>query len=337
MTVMNKALFRAAVIATVLNLAPAVAGEDARSSQSQTTPLFATVNGQAISVAEFEATANEAYRRKFYHGKPPEVELNGMLREVGQGMIDKILLEAQVVQRQVEPDRAAVDAEIAGYEQRYQGSPQWLAQRAEALPRIRSFLETKSRLSQLEAKVRDVPPPSGQALRSFYDKNPDLFTEPEKTHIAAITFGVDPSSSAAVWDAAKAAAEATRKEVLAGADFGELAKARSTDHSRANGGDMGYIHRGMLSNEVHGAVDGLKAGEISTPVRALEGYVLVKLVERIPARLREFKDVETRARDLWRREAADKAWSDYLAKLRASAAIKVEAPFKAFMEPSAAN
>lgn len=312
--------------------APAPAGGH---TAAKAPTLFATVNGRQISAAEFDATARESYRRKFYHGKPPEAEVNNMLREVGQEMIDQILLDAEVARQKIAPNRAAVDRELAGYEQRYKGSPQWEAQRTETLPRIRTFLEGKSRVSELEAKVRKIAPPPPRILRAYYDKNKELFTEPEKIHVAVITFGVDPSAPSSRWDAARSEAVATREEILSGGEFAEIARLRSTDKSREQGGDMGYIHRGMLSDEVQTAVDQLKTGEISQPIRALEGYVLVKLIERKPSRLRAFEDVETRARELWLREAAETAWKKFLVKLRAEAKIVIDPEFKELMTPAA--
>lgn len=341
MSVMMNATLRLAAIAATLvggvvhaQHAPHTSGSH---TAAQPIQLFATVNGRQISAAEFDATAREAYRRKFYHGKPPEAEVNQMLRQVGQDMIDQILLDAEVVRQKTEPNRAAVEAELATYDLRYKGNPQWEAQRDETLPRIRAFLEGKSRLSELEAKVRKVAPPSAPVLRAYYDKNKDLFTEPEKIHVAVITFGVDPSSPSSRWDATRAEAIATREEILGGADFAEIARLRSTDKSRDLGGDLGYLHRGMLSEEVHTAVDQMKAGDVSQPIRALEGYVLVKLVERLPARLRAFADVETRARDLWLREASELAWKNFLIKIRSEANIVIAPEFKELMAATEAK
>lgn len=299
--------------------------------------IFATVNGKIISAAQLDAAAKEAYRRKFYHGQPPETEINQMLREVGQGMIDKLLLEGEVERLKIQPDEKAVADEIAGYERRYQGSPQWAQQRETALPQIRAFLAGKSRLARLEAQMRTVPPPSRKELEAFYNANKELFTEPEKIHIALITLGVPPSAPSATWEAARTKAAELRSEIVdKGADFAEQARKYSTDRSAEKGGDLGYIHRGMLGDDVHVQIDKLKPGQLSEPIRSLEGVVLVKLVDRKNPALRSLKDVEGRASELWARKAADQAWQDYLKKLRASAKVTIGEPFKGFMtEPEA--
>lgn len=326
----------AALIAGVSSTAQAQAPDLANTAVRGDT-VFATVNGKTISAAQLDAAAKEAYRRKFYHGQPPEAEINQMLREVGQGMIDKLLLEGEVERLNIQPDEKAIADEIAGYERRYQGSPQWAQQRETALPQIRAFLAAKSRLARLEDQMRTPPAPTKQQVEAFYDANKELFTEPEKVHLALITLGVPPSAPTATWEAARTKASELRSEVAdKGADFAELAKKYSTDRSAEKGGDLGYVHRGMLGDDVHQQIDKLKPGQLSEPIRSLEGVILVKLVDRKTPALRPLKDVEGRAGELWARKAAEQAWQDYLKKLRASAKVSIGEPFKGFMtEPEA--
>lgn len=329
------ALVAAAVVVSSATFAAESPGHPPVGAQNAGPAIFATVNGKPITVAEFDAAARESYRRKFYHGQPPENEVNDMMREVGQGLIDRILLAAEVERQKVQPDRAAVDKELAGYEQRYGTSPQWQAQREATLPKIREYLETQSRLAKLEAKVRDVPAPKDKALRAYYAENKSLFTEPEKIRVSLITFRVDPSSPTSVWESTRKVADKVREEIVAGEDFADAAREHSSDESAAKGGDMGYLHRGMLTEDVHLAIDKMKVGEISPAIRSLEGFVLVKLTDRTESKLRSFDDVKPRAAELWRRAEAERAWQAYLGKIRKAAKVKVEAPFQFFMAGTA--
>jgi peptidyl-prolyl cis-trans isomerase SurA len=72
-----------------------------------------------------------------------------------------------------------------------------------------------------------------------------------------------------------------RNQLLAGADFATLARKHSADPSvTINGGDMGFVGRGMMVPEFEAAAFKLKPGEISMPVETAFGLHIIQLVER---------------------------------------------------------
>jgi len=291
---------------------------------------FARVNGNEISAATFDKEAKEAFRTKFFHGTPPEAEVNYMLRQVGESLIDQILLNREVDIRKIAPDQKAVQAQIDALEQRYGDSPAWKQQREQTLPNLRAHFERKSRLDTLEKQIREVDA-SPDEVRAYYDKNPKLFTEPEKNRVSLILFRVDPSSPVAEWEKSLKRAEDTKAEILAGADFAKLAISRSDDHSAENGGDLGYLHQGMLSPVIEAEIAKAKLGETYGPVRSLEGYVIYRLDGRVPSSLREFSAVSSRAKDLWLREKAATTWLEFLDALRKGQNIEISPAFEAIM------
>lgn len=293
---------------------------------------FATVDGTVLTLAEFDRTARETYREKFYHGKPPEAEVNKMLVEVGMQMIDKVLTDNEIARRAVKPDLAYVDAEIAKYEKQYGRSPAWQQQRETTLPRLRAHLEQKSKAGVLEKEIKAAAAPSDAEVKAFYDANNDLFTEPGQNKLSVILLKVDPSSSSDVWDKRMAEAEAIRAKLDQGEDFAALAKLHSGDPSAANGGDLGYMHQRMLNDTVEEHVAKLQKNQVGGPIRVLEGYLIVRLDDRKLPRIREFKDVADRARDLATREAGESAWKAFRAKLRETAKIEYSADFQKLID-----
>ncbi len=101
-----------------------------------------------------------------------------------------------------------VQAQLAEYEQRYQGTPSWPKIKAERLPALTRELERQSALERLSAQIRSVSAPDERTARSYYESHPELFTEPEQLRFSVILLKVDPSSRKPVWD--KAREEATR-------------------------------------------------------------------------------------------------------------------------------
>jgi peptidyl-prolyl cis-trans isomerase SurA len=74
---------------------------------------------------------------------------------------------------------------------------------------------------------------------------------------------------------------AIRDRILAGEDFATLAKKYSADPSvTVNGGDMGFVGRGMMVPEFEAMSFKLKPGEISMPVETAFGFHIIQLMAR---------------------------------------------------------
>jgi peptidyl-prolyl cis-trans isomerase C len=75
-------------------------------------------------------------------------------------------------------------------------------------------------------------------------------------------------------------ADALKAELAGGADFAELAKAKSTDTgSGANGGELGWFGLGMMVKPFEDAVVAAKVGEVTGPVQSEFGFHLILVKE----------------------------------------------------------
>ena len=106
--------------------------------------------------------------------------------------------------------------------------------------------------------------------------------------------------------------------------FAQLAQLQSADASAQKGGDLGYVHRGMLPSAAQEAIDALQPGALTDAVTLLEGVAIFRLEDRKSAQVRRFADVRQRAADLWRREQGEKNWKEFIAALRKAAVIKID-------------
>lgn len=74
-------------------------------------------------------------------------------------------------------------------------------------------------------------------------------------------------------------AQAIIEELGAGAEFAEVAKAKSIGPSGPNGGDLGWFGEGMMVAPFENAVLTLEAGAISEPVQTQFGWHVIQLNE----------------------------------------------------------
>lgn len=311
-----------------LILATAIAAAGASAQATPATgaveaPLFATVNGKPVTLQEYEATFNAVMRQKFYHGKVPEGEMAAVRDEVRDKVVQRVLLVEEAARRGVKPDEKAVAAQIATYESRYASSPMWQQNRERLLPGLTQQLEEQSRLETLERDIRGTPALTEAEVHAYYEAHPQLFTEPEKVRLSVILLGVDPSAGGPAWQQAREEAAKLHAQLVAGADFAEAARLRSSGKFAEDGGNAGYLHRGMLPEALQKKIDEFTIGAVAEPLDILEGVAIFRLDERVAPKKRDFSDVAQRARDLAVRDRQDKAWSDFLAQLTQKAEVKI--------------
>jgi peptidyl-prolyl cis-trans isomerase SurA len=106
-----------------------------------------------------------------------------------------------------------------------------------------------------------------------------------------------------------------RERIAGGADFAQLARLNSEDGTAARGGELGWVHPGDTVPEFERAMNALKPGELSEPVRTPFGFHLIEVLERRTA------DVSTerqrlQARLALRERKAEEAYQEWLRQLR---------------------
>lgn len=299
---------------------------DVKADKETAKPVFARVGDIIISEQEFNNAFYQHLQSRFYHGKPPEGQIEEVRQQVAKSMITRTLLLNEASRKKVECDQQIIRGTLLQYDERYKSSSQWKENRDTMITVLQERLCENDQLKQIETSIRRVSSPTQAQLRSYYQSNIDKFTEPARQRISIILLGVAPSAQKSSWDAAMAEAKSIKVEIAQGAEFSEIASLRSSESSAQNGGDMGYLHKGMLSPAAEDAIDKLSIKELSDPIRLLEGVALFRVEERLPERTRSYDDVKQRLQELWARDTSNKAWENYKNTLWSKASIEVYDP-----------
>jgi peptidyl-prolyl cis-trans isomerase SurA len=104
-------------------------------------------------------------------------------------------------------------------------------------------------------------------------------------------------------------------------DFAELARLQSEDASASRGGDLGWLSPGDTVPEFEKAMDALKVGEISGPVRSPFGWHLIQVLERRNEDMSK-QQQRLQARISLRAQKADEAYQEWLRQLRDKAFVE---------------
>jgi len=295
----------------------------AEETEAAVPAALATVGGTVITAEEYLVNLQAGIRQRYFHGQVPDEALAALRREVAQSLIDRVLLTEEGRRRGIKPDGEWVDAQLKELDERFGADARWQSVREETLREGRGRLEEDSVVRQLRRQVEAVPAADSAAVREYYRSHPDKFTTPERVRVSMILLKVEPWAPGASWEAAQEEAARLAERLRGGADFSDLARLHSADPSAERGGDLGYVHRGMFSEETQGVIDALKPGGLSAPVRLLQGFAIFRLDERVPPQLNDFAQAEARVRDLLQRERQEAAWEGMLADLRGRASVEI--------------
>lgn len=286
-------------------------------------PIFAQIDDLTISRDEFETIFQAAVRYKYFHGKVPAEELEKFRKQVADDIVNQQLVLNQALKQGLQPDRDKINQGVDAFNLQNANNQDWETQREKVIPQLVKKLERQDLFEKMEARVRDIPAPDSAAVKQFYLDRPEKFTEPERRWVSVILLKVPPFAGEDGWLEAEAESGSLKQRIESGEDFAALAKKHSEHPSAINGGDLGFLHSGVLEPVVQQKIDALEINRLSNPIRVLEGITLFRLNGVEPAQLKSYPEVIERATNLLYRELQDSAWESYLSELRSSANVYV--------------
>ena len=116
-------------------------------------------------------------------------------------------------------------------------------------------------------------------------------------------------------DAQRRLRELRERIVSGGADFAALARVHSGDASAARGGDLGWVFPGDTVPDFERAMEALKPGEVSQPVKTPFGWHLIQVLERRTGAL-PVERQRLLARQAIRERKSEEAYQEWLRQLR---------------------
>ncbi|MFH1018796.1 MAG: peptidyl-prolyl cis-trans isomerase [Pseudomonadota bacterium] len=236
------------------------------------TRVIARVNQDAIRAEEFRVRLQE-YRLGGNPTLGPLPDEMALKRRVLNELIEENLFLSEAKKRKLEVSSAELDAAIQGITRDYPGDSFEEQLKAEhlSLSRFRNRVRTRLFISKLLREVsQGASEPSRQAVEAYYKEHPEQFVTAEQVHLEQIVVK------------SREDAEHLLGELRKGAVFEQLAKDHSFTPEGSQGGDLGFVPRGVMPREVEAAVKDLKIGKVSGVVRTDYGFHILKVVERRP-------------------------------------------------------
>jgi peptidyl-prolyl cis-trans isomerase D len=205
---------------------------------------------------------------------------------------------AEAFRAQIEPDEARIAEYFDANRDRF---------RAPERVRVRYVELDRNRLPPVED-------PAPELLRSIYDAEKDarfVTAEERKASHVLINFGADS-------EAARAEAESVLAKLRGGAVFAEIAEQESDDPgSREQGGDLGWVRKGMMVPAFEQALFGTAEGELVGPVETEFGWHVIRVDEIRAQSVRAFEDADVQAEllEVYRNRESEERFQELSATL----------------------
>ncbi len=252
-------------------------------AQTVVDKIAAVVDNEIILKSELDYQVKMTAAQQKIDPNTPGLEdkvLNQMIEEklaYAQALLDSINVTDEEVKNRI-------DYQINYFVQQY-GSKEKVEQLyGMSIEKIRRSLEDPVKKQILvqkleEKKFGDVEASRMEVENFFKTYKDSIGVIPEKVQIAHIF--IMPKVTEKMKAVYKAKAEAILDSIKHGADFAEMAKKYSEDPgSAAEGGDLGWVGKGVFYPEFEAAAFALKPGQISDVVESPVGFHIIQMIEK---------------------------------------------------------
>jgi peptidyl-prolyl cis-trans isomerase D len=156
------------------------------------------------------------------------------------------------------------------------------------------------RPSDFESKLQV----SSDEAKRYYDSRKDTFKTPKQVRVKEILIKAGPQETAGQFEAKKKKAEEVLEKAKKTKDFGSLAKQYSEAENASKGGDVGWVQRGMLGEQIESALFSMKEGDLSEVLAAKDGFHIFKVEEVKEEKQKPFEEVKDQIVQALKREKA---------------------------------
>ena len=178
----------------------------------------------------------------------------------------------------------------------------------------------------VEQRIAPAVTVSEAEARAWYEQPGNQIYHLEQIKVRLIFVNAAENDPAEKQAKAQQRVEAAEARILAGEDFATVAREVSEDLSRENGGELGWISRGVVPRRLQEVVWRLDPGGTSGVLRGPYGFALIQLVDRRPAGPSPFEEARDSVISGLEAERTQQAVAATVAELRSKATITVLDP-----------
>lgn len=279
------------------------------------------INGQIVDdstlYAEFSNVKSYFERMGNVSCCERDDEFRGYAKE---NVIARVLLAQHAERTVAEPSAGDVNTAFDQLKQEHGGEAAFYAAIGATVDQtdlVRRDLGLNLRIDRLIQQLDGEQEPSDKDLHRFYEENISAFMNAEEVRASHISKAPPRNEDR---EATYELFRDIRRQLLAGADFDELARKHSDRGSDLI--DLGFFKKGDLPQEFELVAFSMNVGEISPVFGSGVGYHLIKLTGHKPATPKPFDQVRDEVRQLFLTHRRQQKVRELVDSLKAQATIE---------------
>lgn len=287
--------------------------------------IIAIVNNDAVTLAELQESI-AVFRQENQRVTQTDEELS---RQFLARLIDRRLQIQEADREKIVVDDAEVDEELAERMKKFNAQSkedfeallrsQGLSLEA-ARKAVRDGLKVQKVIRRKVALRVSVTDPE---VTQYLEQNRQKLETGLSYHARHILIQPAAGPSDAAWEAARIRAELIPTQLREGADFAELARQYSRDATAKDGGDLGTLKRGELTQDIETVILALEPGEVSRPYRSALGYHIFRLEAKESLEGEGVTRARQQIREILYRQKYEARLDAWLKEIKARAIIEV--------------
>ena len=309
------------------------------------TGIIAVVNGEKITQDQLDKRMQKVKLSLEQQGANFDNEKgHQMLRDLEKQVLEEMIVQALILQtarqKGLYPSEQAVSVQMEEIEKRFGGREQF-EQALQTYGYTRQELKEKLvydlAFEALYKKITGDVRINDQDAKKWYDKNKNLYKIPAKIKARSIFIKFEtPAKGKMVKKGSRTEAQAKKialniiKQLKKGVDFAKLARSKSEDRFRNDGGLIKdasgvspYPKGTVMPPEFDRAAVKLKAGKYTkTPVKAAGGFYIIKLEALIPEKQLAYKEVRVKILEELTGRRTQEKFNQFIDDLRKKAVIE---------------
>ncbi len=287
----------------------------------------AVVNGVVISRKDLNRSVDQTRRRFVQMGQKLEGKnLKNVENKVLDTLIDRELLYQESEKEGIKISKDKINKEVEDLRKKFSDKKAF----SEALKTVNlteSELEDQIKRQLaikelIDKKIASKIKITDKEAKEFYDKHPEYFKQPEQVRASHILVKVASDADKKKVAAAKKKIEAAQARLKKGDDFAKVAKEVSEGPSAKKGGDLGFFKRGQMVKPFEEAAFAMKPGQTSGIVRTRFGFHIIKVTDKKPESMTDFKKVEEKIKTYLKQKKVQEDVQTLIASLRKKAKIE---------------
>jgi parvulin-like peptidyl-prolyl isomerase len=278
--------------------------------------IVAVVNNEIVTQSELDRQV-APYLKRVATETADEKQKEEIIGQIRSKILDELIERILIAQEAARLGITVTDAEVDGM------LTDTMKQRELSREQVRRLVEKegltmeeyekgiRAHILKLKLMAREIKPRvvvTTEEIGEYYRKHKEMYEGKEAVRILQILLIAPPGMDKGKREARRAETEDILRQLKAGAPFPELAMRRSQGPAAPEGGDLGYVEKGVMLPEVEKAAFSLRKGETSGVIETRVGFHILRVMDRRGAGLKPVEEVRD---EIWERIGGGKMEKKY--------------------------